>query len=208
MDGKGLLEVFLASFPKGPGCLPYVFLIAGYVVALVTVDDPTLLIHGVLVLRLHKYLFDSCVSLEVYLDAILTTDVLETFSCALNIWNNYLTYCVDWSGVVQTVLALWVSVTMTLYLAARLWWLSHCKYWSVCVWVFNTLLWIGNCLLAVLLRYQGKELPHFLSTFHCKLNCWIYTIDMIQKFLFTGLLLNDPCVIHEPVPYLGGLQLT
>ena len=28
-------------------------------------------------------------------------------------------------GVVQTDLALWVSVPMTLYLAERLWWLSH-----------------------------------------------------------------------------------
>ena len=37
------------------------------------------------------------------------------------------------SGSVQTVLALWVSVPMTLYLAERLWWLSHCRYWSV--WV-------------------------------------------------------------------------
>ena len=36
------------------------------------------------------------------------------------------------SGVVHTVLALWVSVA-TLYLAERLWWLSHCKCWSV--WV-------------------------------------------------------------------------
>ena len=35
--------------------------------------------------------------------------------------------------VVQTVLALWVSVPMTLYLAEWLWWLSPCKYWSVCV---------------------------------------------------------------------------
>ena len=37
------------------------------------------------------------------------------------------------SGSVQTVLALWVSVPMTLCLAERLWRLSHCKYWSVCV---------------------------------------------------------------------------
>ena len=40
------------------------------------------------------------------------------------------------SGMVQTVLALWTSVPMTLYLADRLWWLSHCKYWSV---------WVGLC---------------------------------------------------------------
>ena len=37
------------------------------------------------------------------------------------------------SHMVHTVLALWVRVPMTLYLAARLWFLSHCKYWSV--WV-------------------------------------------------------------------------
>ena len=37
------------------------------------------------------------------------------------------------SGLVETVLALCVSVPMTLYLADKLWWLSHCKYWSV--WV-------------------------------------------------------------------------
>ena len=35
------------------------------------------------------------------------------------------------SGLVHTVLALWVRVLITLYLAARSWWLSHCKYWSV-----------------------------------------------------------------------------
>ena len=40
--------------------------------------------------------------------------------------------------VVQTDLALLVSLPMTLYLAVRLWWLSHCKYWSV---------WVGTLML-------------------------------------------------------------
>ena len=40
----------------------------------------------------------------------------------------------------QTDLALWVSVHMTLYLADRLWWLSHCKYWSVWVGLLHTLI--------------------------------------------------------------------
>ena len=40
------------------------------------------------------------------------------------------------SGLVQTVLALWVSVPITLYIADRLWWLSYCMYWSV---------WVGMC---------------------------------------------------------------
>ena len=43
-------------------------------------------------------------------------------------------------GVVQTVLALWVSVPVTLYLADRLWWLSHCKYWSALVGLWYTIM--------------------------------------------------------------------
>ena len=42
------------------------------------------------------------------------------------------------SGLVQTVFALWVSVPMTLYLVDKLWWLSHCKYWSVWVGLWYT----------------------------------------------------------------------
>ena len=33
----------------------------------------------------------------------------------------------------QTAFALCVRVSITLYLQARLWWLSHCRYWSI--WV-------------------------------------------------------------------------
>ena len=98
MDGRELLQVLPASFPQGPGCLPYVSFIACYVVALVTVDDSTFLVFGVLVLGPREYLLNGCVSLEVYLNAILT-DVFATFSCALSVWNDYLFYCVDGSWV-------------------------------------------------------------------------------------------------------------
>ena len=57
MDGRGLLEVLLASFTKCPCCFSYVLLIAGYVVALETVDNPTLLFFRVLVFWLHEDLF-------------------------------------------------------------------------------------------------------------------------------------------------------
>ena len=43
-----------------------------------------------------------------------------SFSC----WSN--------SGLLHTVKALWERVWITLNLAERWWWLSHCKYWSVC----------------------------------------------------------------------------
>ena len=54
-----------------------------------------------------------------------------------------LRYCnslVRSSGPVQTTFALWVRGLITLYLAARLWWLSHCKYWSVCMGFLYTVI--------------------------------------------------------------------
>ena len=51
--------------------------------------------------------------------------------------------------------------------------------------------------------YQGiKEGngPISLIALYCKLDCWIYTIDMIQKCLFVTLLLDDPEVIRKPKP--------
>ena len=50
-----------------------------------------------------------------------------SFSC----WSN--------SGLLHTVEALWERVCITLNLTERWWWLSHCKYWSVCVVFLYTL---------------------------------------------------------------------
>ena len=47
--------------------------------------------------------------------------------------------------------------------------------------------------------------PIFLVTFHSKLDCWIYTVDMLQESLFMGLLLDDKCVIHIPKPMPRGI---
>ena len=51
-----------------------------------------------------------------------------SFSC----WSN--------SGLLHTVVALWERVWITLNLVERWWWLSHCKYWSVCVGVLYTVI--------------------------------------------------------------------
>ena len=42
--------------------------------------------------------------------------------------------------MLHTVEALWERVWMTLNLAERWWWLSHCKYWSVCVGFLYTVM--------------------------------------------------------------------
>ena len=72
-------------------------------------------------------------------------------------------------------------------------WLAvHCNGGRfVCLWFY--------------LGIKEGDGPISMSTFYCKLDCWIYAIDMIQKCLFVGLLLDDPCVIHKPKPYLEGL---
>ena len=48
--------------------------------------------------------------------------------------------CLSNSGLLHTVLALWERVLITLNLAERLWWLSHCKYWSVWVGFLYTVM--------------------------------------------------------------------
>ena len=48
--------------------------------------------------------------------------------------------CLSYSGILQTVLALWERVLITLNLAERLWWLSHCRYWSVWVGFLYTVM--------------------------------------------------------------------
>ena len=48
--------------------------------------------------------------------------------------------CLSSSGLLHTVSALWERVLMTLNLAERLWWLSHCKYWSVWVGFLYTVM--------------------------------------------------------------------
>ena len=79
---------------------PHVLLITGYVATLETVYNSTFAVPGVLVLRLHEHFFYGSVAFEVYLDAILTTDVFETFGYSFSVWYYYLNYSglVSWRG--------------------------------------------------------------------------------------------------------------
>ena len=47
---------------------------------------------------------------------------------------------------------------------------------------------------------QKRDSPILQFTFDYELYAWIYAVDMIQEKLLMGLLLDDPCVIHKPVP--------
>ena len=52
--------------------------------------------------------------------------------CSFSFWSN--------SGLLHPVEALWERIWITLNLAERWWWLSHCKYWSVCVGFLYTVM--------------------------------------------------------------------
>ena len=102
----------------------------------------------------------------------------------------------------QTTLALWVSVHCTWRIGYDGFPIASTGQYG---WAFGTLGRKRNCLLEVWQGYQQRDCPIHLIPFHCKLDCWIYTVDMIQKSLFVCLLLDYPCVIHKPKPCLRGL---
>ena len=53
---------------------------------------------------------------------------------------------------------------------------------------------------------KKRDSPIVLITFDCELYTWIYAVDVIQEKLLVGLLLNDPSVIHKPIPIPGGYE--
>ena len=53
---------------------------------------------------------------------------------------------------------------------------------------------------------KKKDSPILLITFDHDLYTWIYTTNMIQKKLLMSLLLDDPIVIHKPIPKPRGWE--
>ena len=82
--------------------------------ALVTVNYSTFTVLGVLVFWFHEDLFDGLVAFEVYLDAILTTCLLDTFRDAFSVWDDYLAY----SSFVSLCIDGWITVLVVGAVAA------------------------------------------------------------------------------------------
>ena len=102
----------------------------------------------------------------------------------------------------QTVLALCLKVLMTLNLAERWWWLSHCSYKSVCVGFLYTdvnreLSGFGKTIVA----REGRDLSGLASS--CKLDVWVHVVNMLQEIFFPWGVYDHKGVIHKPLPYSG-----
>ena len=79
--------------------------------------------------------------------------------------------------MLQTDLAPWVSVPMTPCLADRLWWLSHCKYWSVSVGLWHTPYAYRIVCLSInqdIKKRHSPILPDYLQLWNLYLDlyCW------------------------------------
>ena len=90
--------------------------------------------------------------------------------CSISFWRR--------SGLLQTVLALWVRVLITLYLAERWWWLSHCQYWSMCVGFLYTVMDnLPSVSGFTMVSRKGMAGTILLVVFHCKLYGWVNTVN-------------------------------
>ena len=120
--------------------------------------------------------------LELLLSWLVGLDsILSTLSIAhlgyLQLVTDFLRWSIYFwksSGLLHTVLALWLRVLITLY-ADRWWQMSHCRYWSV--WVVycdrqSTIsLWFDNGI-------QEGDDRIFLFVFHHKLYGQVNTINV------------------------------
>ena len=87
--GGGGLLVFFEPLTKGSRGLSYIFLITLHPATFVTVDDPTLLHHRIIVLWGHQEVFDGGTSFEVYLNPIVAAFFLDTLTQSPVIWYSY-----------------------------------------------------------------------------------------------------------------------
>ena len=87
--------MFFEPLTKGSRGLSYIFFITLHPATFITVDDPTLLHHGVLIFRVHQEVLDGSPSLEIYLHTKVTAFFLDTFTQPLIVWNSYIGFRSD-----------------------------------------------------------------------------------------------------------------
>ena len=109
------------------------------------------------------------------------------------------------SSPVQTVSPLWVRVPVTLYLSARLWWLSHCKYWSV---------WVGFLYTEIERELSASGLTKVSRNGMAPFSWLPSTVNFIAGSIlfiwsrnnYLGLLLDDKVSSTNLYQCLGGLR--
>ena len=78
--GRGGFQVFLEPFPKCSLGFSNIFLITVHPVTMISVDDPTLFLDGILVLRSHWEVLDGSASFTMYLHLKFFANVFDTLA--------------------------------------------------------------------------------------------------------------------------------
>ena len=142
-------------------------------------------------------------------------DLLSLFSHLVPrpIWGNYIWWELSWGDpflfeATQDCCTQWrpygERVWMTLNLAERWWWLSHCKYWSVCVGFLYTVMDREPSASGLtIVSKKGME-TILLVVLYCKPNGRVNTVYVLEEALFVDFLVDDKSVIHIPAPELRG----
>ena len=106
--------------------------------------------------------------------------------------------------VEHTALALWGKVLTTLYLAAMVWWLSHCRYKSVCIVFLYTFVLKLPSEYGVT-KVSKKTWIHLPCVVHSKLDLLIYGGDVTDEAVLLCLLDDNKGVINKSSPQTRGV---
>ena len=86
-------------------------------------------------------------------------------------------------GSEQMVLALWSRVAITLYLDGSVWWLSHCRYRSVCVGFLKTVLLRLPSSFGITNTSRNGMDPSSLCSYQVNWICWSIELMWSRKVL-------------------------
>ena len=90
IDGGWGLLMFFEPFSKSSGGLSYILLITLHSITFISVVDPTLCQHWILVLGGHQEVFDGNTSSEIYLYPMFVASSLHTFTESLVVGYNHI----------------------------------------------------------------------------------------------------------------------
>ena len=87
--GEGVFRCSL-NLSKSSWWLPYIFIITVHPIALVSVDDVTLLCDGIFIFRSHQEAFDVITSLVVHLYCMFSAYIFYAFTQPFYIWDHHI----------------------------------------------------------------------------------------------------------------------
>ena len=94
IDGGWGLLMFFEPFSLSSGGLSYILFITLHSITFISIDDPTLFQHWILVFGGHQEAFDGDTSSEVYLYPMFVAGSFHTFTESLIVGNNHVGFFV------------------------------------------------------------------------------------------------------------------